>query len=462
MVYLLLILAGFFRFYHIRENLFFEGELGHNYLAIKNFFVHHTFPLIGPPTSHEWLSFGPLYYWVFGPVLAVGGYHPLIGALFFALVGSLIPVLHYYFVKKYISPVAATYSSLLLVVSPFLLLITRQSRFFSLVLPLTYLLLYVYFRQKTVSSTKSIVMTGFLFGVLLHFHLSPIILLPGLVLTIYLYRAFYSRRALAMAVGAFLIPQLPLMYYDAHHGFSMFRQMILWFPYRIAGFFGLYPKNTLDAPTAIQNVKAIWQTLTQAVVQEYVVLAMLLVLGTIYSVVRATRGAPAQRRRMYVQLHILFFSGLIGIFIHGKPPYHYFLPLIPFVFMYVAVAFDYIYQSYKKLGVLKLLTVMLFFINIMYLFKIDWYNLTGAAISSRGLVPFSAQESLAREIVRDTQKKRFTLERVGPNDHFEGDFAQNYKYLMWYFGNEPVEQATTHYVIIENTAGNIHVEKYQK
>lgn len=461
-MYVLLILAGFFRFYHIRENLFFEGELGHNYLAIKNFFVNHALPLIGPPTSHEWLSFGPLFYWLFGPILAAGGYHPIIGAIFFAFVGSLVPVLNYYFVKKYISSVAATYSSLLLVVSPFLLLITRQSRFFSLVLPLTYLLLYVFFNQKKTSSTKSIVATGLLFGAIIHFHLSPIILLPGLLLTIYLNRALYTRYAICMAIGAFLLPQLPLLVYDAQHNFSMLRNITLWFPYRIAGFLGLYPKNTLDTATALQNFQAIWHVLTQVVIQEYVVFTTLLVLGVVYSVIRATRGVPSQKRRLYVQLHILFCSGLIGIFIHGKPPYHYFLPLIPFVFIYVAIAFDYLYQVHKRLEVLKVVTVLIFLVNIMYLFSIDWYNLTGAATSSRGVVPFSAQERIAREIVRDTNKKQYTLERKGPNDHFAGDFAQNYRYLMWYFGNEPVEKAITHYVIVEDNAGNVRIEKYQK
>ncbi|OGM26426.1 hypothetical protein A2692_05065 [Candidatus Woesebacteria bacterium RIFCSPHIGHO2_01_FULL_39_95] len=43
------------------------------------------------------------------------------------------------------------------------------------------------------------------------------------------------------------------------------------------------------------------------------------------------------------------------------------------------------------------------------------------------------------------------MSRVGPNDQFEGDFAQNYIYLLWLRGNEPVNGQKLTYTIYEGT-----------
>ncbi|KXK11095.1 MAG: hypothetical protein UZ22_OP11002000477 [Microgenomates bacterium OLB23] len=156
MAFFIFALALVVRLLLVHNGIFFEGELGHNYLAIKNAVLAHKIPLLGPPTSHEWLSFGPLYYWLFGPILAIGGFHPIVGALFFAVVHSVVPVLHIYIAKKLVSYEAAIASSFLLVVSPFLLLISWQSRFFSLVLPLVYVLVYVLLHKRYTEQKKII------------------------------------------------------------------------------------------------------------------------------------------------------------------------------------------------------------------------------------------------------------------------------------------------------------------
>jgi len=42
-------LGIFLRFFQIEERLVFHGEIGHNYLAIKNFIEAEQIPLLGPP-----------------------------------------------------------------------------------------------------------------------------------------------------------------------------------------------------------------------------------------------------------------------------------------------------------------------------------------------------------------------------------------------------------------------------
>src|SRR3990167_8629485 len=53
------------------------------------------------------------------------------------------------------------------------------------------------------------------------------------------------------------------------------------------------------------------------------------------------------------------------------------------------------------------------------------------------IVSYQTQLDIAKVISNNAQGKSFTLERVGVNDQFEGDYAQNYQYLLWWLGNEP-------------------------
>lgn len=123
-------LGIFLRFYRIRENLVFHGELGSNYLDIKNFISKGEIPLLGPPTSHPWLSFGPLFYWLFAPILVLFNYNPVSGANFMAVAGSLVIVLNFIVSERLFDKKIAAISSLLLAISPQFVTLTRESRFF--------------------------------------------------------------------------------------------------------------------------------------------------------------------------------------------------------------------------------------------------------------------------------------------------------------------------------------------
>jgi hypothetical protein len=77
-------------------------------------------------------------------------------------------------------------------------------------------------------------------------------------------------------------------------------------------------------------------------------------------------------------------------------------------------------------------------------------------------MPFVEQEKAALKIIKVAHGQRFSLERIGPNDQFEGNFAQNYQYLLWYYGNEPVKDAPIVFVIRDNSKRVISVDKYSK
>ena len=129
---LILLLGFFLRFYRIEEIMLFHGELGDNYLQIKNFIFQKKIPLIGPPTSHTWLFFGPLFYWIFGPILLLSGFDPRSGAYFSEIIGIFTVLLNFFMVSKLFNNKTALISSLLVAVSPIFIVMSRSSRLFGL------------------------------------------------------------------------------------------------------------------------------------------------------------------------------------------------------------------------------------------------------------------------------------------------------------------------------------------
>ena len=72
-------------------------------MDIKNAFFHHQIPLKGAPTSHPWLSFGPLFYWLYAPLLILSKFNPMSHAYFGAGIAILTIVVNYIFIKKLFS-----------------------------------------------------------------------------------------------------------------------------------------------------------------------------------------------------------------------------------------------------------------------------------------------------------------------------------------------------------------------
>src|SRR3972149_12163590 len=98
--FFIIITAIALRFFRIPQNLVFHGELGDNYLAIKNFWENGQIPLMGPPTSHPWLSFGPLFYWLFEPILILSNFNPVGMAYFIAATQVLLVIVNFFVIKK--------------------------------------------------------------------------------------------------------------------------------------------------------------------------------------------------------------------------------------------------------------------------------------------------------------------------------------------------------------------------
>ncbi len=138
LLFLILLLAILLRVYRVIDNFQYSAELGDNLIDIKNAIEGGYIPLVGPPTSHPWLSFGPLYYWIMIPIMALFNYNPTASLLVGITAGSVMILLNFFVIKDIFKEKVALLSSLLLAISPLFIVYSRSSRFVCLTVILFY------------------------------------------------------------------------------------------------------------------------------------------------------------------------------------------------------------------------------------------------------------------------------------------------------------------------------------
>lgn len=418
--------------YKLPENLVFHGELGHNYLAIKDFILDGRIPLLGPPTSHPWLSFGPLFYWIMAPVMILFDFNPVAPAYFFAFASSLTVILNLYVIKKIIGWQVALVSSLLMTISPAFIKIAWESRFFSLIIPIFYV--FIYFFQKVLKTNKGYTSLGVIFGVLLNFHYTPLVLLP--VILFYLVVAKNVNRFLNFFrfTSGVVLTLTPLVLYDLLNKFEMLGKLVLWVPYRLAGFLGVYPKNNVSSDSLISTFNTLFKFLGETVLPPNnnftLVFGVMIFIAIIYYFKKSSF------------LGLIFLVGVVSLFIHGDPPTHYLFLLLPAILMFVSLA---TVESFKKFPLLTILVVFLVLLKNGTYYHSDWFK--SRTVNTN--VSYKIQLEAVESIIKNSEGQNFAIKRVGPGDEFEGNYAQNYEYLLWRLRSAPVKASDTVYTFVE-------------
>lgn len=446
---IILCLGIFLRLYRIEQNFIFSSEIGDNLLAVKNAYFGGYLPLVGPPTSHHWIDFGPLFYWTYGPILVLSKFNPYSYAYFGAFISVLTIIVNYLVLLKLANRRVALISSLLLAVSFSFLSLSRVARFFSIVPLLVYL--YVYFLDQITRGRDRYFILGLIFGIMLNYHYSVLMLLP-FTLTIALIRKMLIFKGIVKFIIGVLIPLIPLLVHDLAHRMDMTSHLVLWIPYRIAGFLGLYPKNTISEKVVSESSVIFFDYLKFSILPDNQIL-----LGTLFSCVilifflfKVFQTVKIKSySSIYLFVFVWFIWGFFALFIHGLAPIHYYVSLLPIPIILPALLLDEIWKNgFKYVSILILIVITV--INLNFFFSKSWfYQTTNKANMAN--IPYELQISVVKKIVGDARGARYKLKRVGPLDFFEKEYSQNYAFLLWLYGNEPTKNTKLTYVIVEES-----------
>jgi len=448
LIILFTLLATFLHFYRLGQITIFNSEQGNNYLAIKDIIETKKVALVGPPTSHPWLYFGPLFYWLMTPILWLADFNPLGPAYFFSLIYTALVPLNFIVLKRFLDEKTALISSLLIAVSPIFAVFSLWARFFCLVPFLLYF--YVWQLGNSLETGKNIFWVGFLLGISLNFHLAVLVLFPATITTFWL---MHKKINLAKFIAGLLLPLSPLLIFDLKNRFQMIGKFLLWIPYRVAGFAHLYPKNNLTLMTLKETVLGFYKFIHLSFFPEnfpwqfsasfFLIVFYFLVLN---------RQLLRPKSFFGIFSANLFFWGTLALFIHSSPPIHYFLPLLPLPIIFIA----FFLANLKKptevvLAGSVLLTI--FICSLRFYFSKDWFFQPVDKIKLQPhYVSYPLQRQIVRIILEDSKNRPFSVSRIGPYDEFSNNFADNYYYLFWWFGKFPTtpQEAVNQYTIIED------------
>jgi len=477
---LILFIGAFLRFYRLPENLIFHGELGVDYLAVRDIIKGDRTALLGPRTSHEWLYLAPIFFWIMAILLPIFNYHPLVGAYFFAVIGVLTILLCYKVVSRFLGKQTGLISSYLMAISPAWVRLTRDSRFNAIAAMLFFP--FIYLLVKSVKDTdrhqgKYIFWLGLILGLSYSFFPTIIVLLPSSFVLLYLKRKQINKfvpsginkfvsgeiklKSLWKGLLGLLIPLIPFLIYNFQNKFDMLFKLFAWVPYRIAGFLGFYPKNTASTDIIKANFNSLYTFFWESILAQKNLFVLLLFAAVLtFYVYKVYERVIKEKSTFWLALSVVFFVTFFGLFLHGDPPKHYYLAIFPIPLILLS---DFIIRlSRKKIGFFISVAILIILtgVNLNYYFSDQGFYFARNKLVSQpvdyavgeGLpVPYKLQEKIVDVIVTESGGRKFELKRVGPLDNFEGDFAQNYYYLLWRKGHEPVDDANLTYTIYEDT-----------
>lgn len=441
MIIIPLIAGIFLRVFQIWNNYYFPGEGGRELLYVWQLTGSHKFPLIGLTTSHEWLSYGPIYYWILMPVTKIFGWSPYI-LFWLALIISTIGIFVTYKVfEKIVNKNFALILSFFISLSPLWIWATRLSKlhtFFFILSPLIIYYLYKIWQGKN----KFTFWLGVVFGALFSFHFSQIPILGVIILAFWIKRKSLRLKNYAMFVLGLIIPNISVLLHDAQNGFSMTKNLILWIPYRIAGFAGVAPKNNLTFGFGKNTFSSFNEFFGQNLFTD----SRFWVIGSLIFLVLFTVFLVGNRKKFtkdFLSFYIISSTSIqcISLMIHTAPPLHYFFP----IFLNFGILFAYFAYKYWQKRSTKILTVVIYFLMIPMVL-VSFGKEHDADLD---FVPVIVQEDVVNKIVEDASGRPFSLRRVGPYDYFPENYAQNYQFLALKAGGKWDPSADLVYTIYD-------------
>lgn len=238
-IFLILLLASFFRFYHLQEYMTFLGDEGRDVLVVKRILVDHDFPLLGPPTSVGDIYLGPLYYYMMAIAMTISWLNPVAAAVMVAVIGILTVALIYYFGREWFGIVAGAVSAALYAISPVNIIYSRSSwnpnpaPFFALLIVLGF------YKARKTGNFLWLILTGIAMAFITQMHYLALILFPVIGL-LWLYEFFVKVKKEAKykyfwlgslgGLASFLFLMTPLVIFDFKYNFQNY--------YALSTFFG--------------------------------------------------------------------------------------------------------------------------------------------------------------------------------------------------------------------------------
>lgn len=211
---IIILISVFFAFFNLDKQYGFEFDQERDYNIVRSIITEGKLTLIGPRVvSSAGFYLGPWYYYLNVPFYLLFNGEPSFAAYFTGFINILTCLLIYIVLHRETKSMSMSFLASVLWVSS----ANRSSWNVSFV-PLFFLgFLYLYFELSRKWHLKSFIFLTLIFSFALHFHPQMIFLLPLWLQIIRSHRP--NVRQSLLITASFLIPILPLIFFDLRHDF---------------------------------------------------------------------------------------------------------------------------------------------------------------------------------------------------------------------------------------------------
>lgn len=445
-LFLILLIAAFLRFYNLQDLYPFIGDQGWFYLSAKDL-LHGQLPLVGITASYTWLHQGAFWTYMLAPVLWIYDYNPVGGAYFSAFIGT-ITVYVIYAVGKTLfkNESAGLLSALFFAVSPLIIFYTRMP-YHTSPIPLV-ILIFIFTAYKYLGGNKNYLpLSAFLLGVLYNLELATMVFWVFLAIVFIKVKKF-DFKLIIVSVIAFLVPMLPIIIYDISEksGFYQTTAFLRLIKLSIFNGSGFNPSTYLEVIKDLLTFNQYFIFIGNKFIAFSLILISLIFVLWDYL---KHKNKKAENGIFILGLWLLLsLAGIIMSKVASEAYLPMFYPGIIILLSYALVRLTeinynlklVIYPAIFLISVLNTLVIL----NTSYLTK-------GANI-----VLISERIKIAEKIIELSAGRKYNLISVGAGSEFESNI-KNYEYLTWWLGNEPSEDDEKLKFIIEEKNGKTYL-----
>lgn len=434
----LFLFSLFLRTYQFRGRTAFSTDQGRDFLKVWQHVKEKKLYFLGPKASVGDFYMPPFYYYLITPAIVLGGFNPLSGGFFNALVESFTPLVVFMFCKKFFNKKSAIIGGLLYAVSPlvidfatFLWNPNTIPFFVSLIL----FFLFSYLKDKNGKSKdvkkgreKDFIIATILYCFAFQLHYQMVII-GFFFLFVFLLKPLKKVKSYLVIIFSFLISHGLYFYYELTHDF-----------YNLRGIYAFFTQEHSFYYHRVRKLDFIVTFLPrffgQVVGANSLILGRLMfvlsIIGLIiifyFFVWKLSKKKKEIKHFFYNSLFLwLVFIGLdlLGLRIYKGDKLGYYLSfmfVVPIVSL--AIVLSRIKLKFFKIDLIYLLTVFILLLNLK----------TGSVFKKPGR-SLEEKEKLAEKILELTEGKPYALEI--PSRLYNAPV----RYLLAYQDKEPVDSS---------------------
>lgn len=435
LLFLILFVASFLRFYRLPEYMTFLGDEGRDALVWLRMIKKGKFVLIGPMTSIGNMYLGPLYYYLALPWFLFFGLSPVGPSIMVAFLGVVTVGLIWWVGREWFDKRVGLITAFLYAISPVVITYSRSSWNPNIMPFFALLTIYGIWQFWVKQRFWWLPVIGITLSFCLQSHYLGLLLIPtiGLFWLVTLKALKNNKKALKkftlyslFFILLFLLLTIaPLVWFDLRHNFINYKAFKEFFTVR-------QTTVNLKIYKAIPQLWPLWQMLiTRLIVAKEIawgrIMALGLIAGMFFALWRSDlrRGRTSSGGKPLFLILIWLIVGLIGLGNYKQHIYdHYFGFFFPAPFLLVGWVLSQIWERriYGKVIVFLFLCFLVFLSFQQCPLRWEPNN------------QFGQTQTIARFIIDETRGEPFNLGLIA-----ERNYDDAYVFFMERWGTPPTD-----------------------